>query len=82
MYNANTEKDQLKSINELSEMLKGFYDIIAKRICLAGFFHVYCVSLLESQGENPILTKYLLANRLSLKIPFNFAIFGGLKIPK
>ena len=62
MYNANTEKDQLNSINELSKMLKGFNDIIAKRICLAGYFNLYCVSLLESQGENPILAKYLLAN--------------------
>ena len=62
MYNANTEKDQLNSINKLSEMLKGFNGIIAKRISLAGYFNLYCVSLLESQGENPILAKYLLAN--------------------
>ena len=62
MYNANTEKDQLNSINELGEMLKDFNDIIAKRICLARYFNLYFVSLLESQGENPILTKYLLAN--------------------
>ena len=61
MYNTYMEKNQLNSINELSEMLKGFNDIIAKRICLAGYFNLYCVPLLESQGENPILTKDLLA---------------------
>ena len=61
MYNTYMEKNQLNSINELSEMLKGFNDIIAKRICLAGYFNLYCVPLSESQGENPILTKDLLA---------------------
>ena len=62
MYNANTEKDQLNSINKLSEMLKCFNGIIAKRISLAGYFNLYCVSLIESQGENSILAKYLSAN--------------------
>ena len=82
MYNANTEKDQLISINELSEMLKAFNNISVKRVCLVGYFNLYFDPLLESQGENPILKKDLVPKRLSLKIPFNFAIFGGLKIPK
>ena len=41
MYNAKTEKDQLISISELSEMLKGFNDISVKRICLVGYFNLY-----------------------------------------
>ena len=56
------EKDQLNSINELSEMLKDFNDIIAKRVCLDEYCYLYCVSLLESRGENLILRNYLLAN--------------------
>ena len=57
LYNANTEKDQLNTINELSEILKSVNNISAKQITLGEDFNLYFDSLLESQGENPISKK-------------------------
>ena len=57
LYNANTEKAQLNTINELREMLKCVNNISAKQIILAGDFHLYFDSLPEKQGGNPILKK-------------------------
>ena len=63
-------------------MLKSVNNISAKQIILGGHFNLYFVSLLESQGGNPILNKNLLPKWLTLKIPLNFGIFGGLEIQK
>ena len=62
LYNANTEKDQLNTINELSEMLKSPNNVSAKQITLGGDFNLYFDSLLESQGRNPILKKIYCQN--------------------
>ena len=75
VFNAKKEKDQLNTIDELSEMFKSVNNISAKQIILGGVFHRYFDSLLESQGANPILEKNLLPKWLSLKIILNFAIF-------
>ena len=63
-------------------MLKSVNNIIAKQIVLGMDFNLHFDSLLESQGRNPILKTYILLKGLSLKIPWNFAIFLGLAIPK
>ena len=63
-------------------MLKSVNNIIAKQIVLGMDFNLHFDSLLESQGRNPILKTYILLKWLSLKIPWNFAIFLGLAIPK
>ena len=48
LYSANAEKDQLKTINELSEMLKSVNNISAKHIILGEDFNLYFDSLLET----------------------------------
>ena len=82
LFNANTEKDQLNTINELSERLKSVNNISAKQIILGGDFNLSFDSLLEIQGGNPMLKKSLFLKWLSLKTRLNFAICGGLEIPK
>ena len=62
LYNANTVKDQLNTINELSGILKGVNNINAKQIILGGDFNLYFDSLLESQGGNPISKKIYCQN--------------------
>ena len=65
LYNANTEKDQLNTIDELSEMLKTVNNISAKQIILGGNFNLYFDSLVESQGGNSVLKKIYCQNDLS-----------------
>ena len=62
LYNANTEKDQLNTINELSEMLKSANNVSAKQIILGGDFNLHFDSLIESQGRNPIFKKIYCQN--------------------
>ena len=57
LYNANVEKDQLNTIDNLSEILKSFNNISAKQIVSGGDFNFCLGSLLLSQGENPKLKK-------------------------
>ena len=54
------KKNQLNTINEFRGMLKSVENIIAKQIILGMDFNLYFDSLLESQGRNPILKKYML----------------------
>ena len=67
VFNAKKEKDQLNTIDELSEMFKSVNNISAKQIILGGVFHRYFDSLLESQGANPILS---IAKMIELKNNF------------
>ena len=51
------EKDQLNTIDELSEILKNVNIISTEQIILGVGFNLYFDSLLESQGGNPVLKK-------------------------
>ena len=66
LYNANTEKDQLNTINELKEMLKSVNNISAKQMILGGDFNLYFDSLIESQGG----LKKPIAKMIKLKSTF------------
>ena len=68
LYNANIEKDQLNTINELKEMLKSVSNISAKQIILGGDFNLYFDSLIESQGrlKKPIAKMIELKNTFKL----------------
>ena len=57
LHNANTEKDQLNTIDELKEMLKSVNNISAKQTIIGADFNLYFDSLLESQDKNLILKK-------------------------
>ena len=54
------KKNQLNTINEFRGMFKSVKNIIAKQIILGMDFNLYFDSLLDSQGRNPILKKYML----------------------
>ena len=62
LHDANTGKDKLNTINELSGILKSVNNISAKQIILGGHFNLYFDSLLESQRGNPILNKIYCQN--------------------
>ena len=62
MYNNNTEKDPLNTINEFSGMLKSVNNISAKQIILGSDCNLCFDSLLESQGRNHILKKIYCQN--------------------
>ena len=51
------EKDQLNTIDELSETLKNVNIISTEQIILGVGFNLYFDSLLESQGGNPVFKK-------------------------
>ena len=70
----NTEKDEIDLIDELSKILKSVNKINTKQIIFGGNFNFN--SLIESYAGKRI------AKMIELKNTLNFAIFGGLEIPK
>ena len=66
LYNANIEKDQLNTINELKEMSKSVNNISAKQMILGGDFNLYFDSWIESQGG----LKKPIAKMIELKSTF------------
>ena len=60
IYNANIESEQLKVLNDLSELMKKVNVIHGKQIVLAGDFNLFFDSNLEAKGGKPIQKKNLL----------------------
>ena len=81
LYNDNTEKDQLNTIHELTEISESVNNISAKQIILGGDFDLYFYSLLKSQGGNPILKKSI-AKMIELQNTFELCYIWRLRNPK
>ena len=56
-YNANTEREQLRTIKNLNNLLKDFEDFHDKKVIFAGDFNLIFDKNLESVGGNPLLKK-------------------------
>ena len=54
-YNANTESEQLKVLNDLNELIKKVNTTQGKKIVLAGDFNLFFDRNLEAMGGKPIL---------------------------
>ena len=66
-YNANTESEQLKVINDLSELMKKVNITQGKQIVLAGDFNLFFDSNLEATGGKPFLKEKSIVRMVELK---------------
>ena len=57
IYNANTESEQLHTLNNLINILETFEDIWDKSVVLGGDFNVIFNPSLNSEGGKPVITK-------------------------
>ena len=57
IYNANTESEQLHTLNNLINILETFEDIWDKSVVLGGDFNVIFNPSLDSEGGKPVITK-------------------------
>ena len=55
IYNANTEKEQVSVLNELTTILSNFENIHNHNVFLAGDFNIFCNASLDAKGGAPIL---------------------------
>ena len=69
-YNANTEKEQNKTITTLTNLLKEF-DLTDRYLIFAGDFNFFHDKKLEASGGNPKLKKALIAKLIELKETYN-----------
>ena len=70
-YNANTEREQLKTIKNLNNLLKDFEDFHDKKVIFAGDFNLMFDKNLESAGGNPPPKKHSLSEIIKLNENFN-----------
>ena len=66
IYNANIESEQLKVLNDLSELMKKVNITHGKQIVLAGDFNLFFDSNLEAKGGKPILKEKSVARLIEL----------------
>ena len=67
IYNANIESEQLKVLNDLSELMKKVNITHGKQIVLAGDFNLFFDSNLEAKGGKPILKEKSVARMTEFK---------------
>ena len=67
IYNANIESEQLKVLNDLSELMKKVNITHGKQIVLAGDFNLFFDSNLEAKGGKPILKEKSVVRMIQLK---------------
>ena len=66
MYNANTESEQLHTLNYLINILETFEDIQNKSVVLCGDFNVILNPSLDSHGGKPVIKKKTIAKLIQI----------------
>ena len=66
IYNANTEPEQLHTLNDLINILETFKDIQNKSVVLGGDFDVILNSSLDSEGGKPVIKKKTIAKLIQI----------------
>ena len=69
-YNANTEKEQINTLNTLLNLLKDF-DTTGKHLIFGGDFNLFYNKKLEASGGNPKLKKASIAKLIELNELYN-----------
>ena len=65
-YNANTESEQLHTLNDLINILETFEDIQDKSVVLGGDFNVIFNPSLDSEGGKPVIKKRTIAKLIQI----------------
>ena len=80
-YNANTESEQLKVLNDLSELMQKVNIKQGKQIVLAGDSNSFFDSNLEAMGGKPILKEKPVARMVELKEEFDLCDMWRIRNP-
>ena len=80
LYNANTETELCKTINDLQSLLNFFNINQNKRITFAGDFNIFFSSKLEARGGKAIPKRKSIIKFVDIKKHWIFVIFGELEI--
>ena len=67
IYNANTESEQLHTLNDLINILETFEDIQDKSVVLGGDFNVIFNPSLDSEGGKPVIKMGTIAKLIQKK---------------
>ena len=81
IYNANIESEQLKVLNDLSELMKKVNITHGKQIVLAGDFNLLFDSNLEAKGGKPILKEKSVARMIELKKEYDLCEIWRIRNP-
>ena len=66
IYNANTESEQLHTLNDLVNILETIEDIQNKSVVLGGDFNVILNPSLDSEGGKPVIKKKTIAKLIQI----------------
>ena len=82
LYNANTETEQCKTLNELQSLLN-FFDINQnKRIIFAGYSDIFFSAKLEARGGKPILKRKSILKLVHIKESLDICDIWRIRNPK
>ena len=82
LYNSNTEREQLKILNELQTILLKFDDKEYNLIIFSGDFNTFFNAPLEATGGNAKLKTRTVGKFLELKDKFDLCDIWRIKHPK
>ena len=82
IYNANTESEQLYTLNDLTNILEIFKDIQNKSVVLSGYFNVILNLSLDSEGGKPIIKKRTIAKLIQITENLDLCNIWRIRKPK
>ena len=82
IYNANTEPEQLHTLNDLINILETFEDIQNKSVVLDGDFNVILNPSLKSDGGKPVIKKETIVELIQIIENLDLCDFGEFAILK
>ena len=82
IYNANTESEQLHTLNDLVNILETIEDIQNKSIVLGGDFNVILNPSLDSEGGKPVIKKRTIAKLIQITENLDLCHIWRIRNPK
>ena len=82
IYDANTESEQLHTLNDLINILETFEDIQNKSFVLGGDFNVILNPSLDSEGGKPVIKKRTIAKLIQITENLDLCDIWRIRNPK
>ena len=82
IYNANTESEQLHTLNDLENILETIEDIQNKSVVLGGDFNVILNPSLDSEGGKPVIKKRAIAKLIQITENLDLCDIWRIRNPK
>ena len=82
LYNANTEKEQLATLNDLEALLSKIDCFQSKRIIFAGDFNVIFDRRLDAKGGNPNIKNHSISKLIEIKEKMDLCDIWRIRNPK